>query len=62
MINKNQNVNFGIRITISKKAYEDKPVEKLLEIGKSVDIPWTLNEAKFTRDEIVTKEIMQCTT
>lgn len=50
----------NFKITISKKAYDDKPVEKLIKMGKFVGSPWTLNEAKSTQDELVTTDIHQC--
>lgn len=51
----------GMKIVVSRKAYQQMPLEKLRQAGKSIEHPWTLKESIFVRDEGFTDDIKYCT-
>lgn len=51
----------GTKIIVSRKAYQQMPLEKLRQAGKSVEHPWTLRKSIFVRDEGFADDIKYCT-
>lgn len=61
MINNLQNTNFKSRILISRQDYLAKPLVELRKSGRSVDSPWTMQQAGFFCTEGFTDDIEDCT-